>query len=213
MVLPALGDTDPARDINPIRDQDFYQNGRFDEAKIELGRLLFFDKILNGNPNIACSTCHHPSLATGDAVSLSLGEGVAGPGLERVASAETPVLGRLPRNALALFFLGAREFERLYHDGRVERDDHQNWASGFWSPVREQLPPGLDNVLAVQAMFPVLFAVEMAGHQGENEIADAAALDRLDGPDGCLGAPCSRAASGSHLCWPFQSRVRGCNQA
>lgn len=184
MAMPAWSDVDPAHGIKPVENEDFYQAGQFDDAKVELGRLLFFDKILSGNRNIACSTCHHPTLATGDAVSLPLGEGARGLGRERTANVETPVLGRVPRNSPALFFLGAKEFDRLYHDGRVERDDHQNWDSGFWSPAREQLPEGLDNVLAVQAMFPVLSAVEMAGHRGENEIADAAALDRLDGPDG-----------------------------
>ena len=33
-------------------------------------------------------------------------------------------------------------------------------------------------------MFPVLSPIEMAGHKGENEIADAVAADRLAGADG-----------------------------
>ncbi len=184
LAMPALSEDDPAHGIKPIQSGDFYQAGHFDEAKVELGRLLFFDKILSGNRNIACATCHHPTLATADAVSLPLGEGAHGLGRDRKATAEAPLLGRVPRNSPALFFLGAKEFDRLYYDGRVEKDEHQNWDSGFWSPAREQLPTGLDNVLAVQAMFPVLSAVEMAGHRGENEIADAAALDQLDGPEG-----------------------------
>ena len=46
---------------------------------------------------------------------------------------------------------------------------------GFASPAGADLPGGLDNVLAVQAMFPVLSATEMAGQRGENPVADAAA--------------------------------------
>ena len=57
------------------------------------------------------------------------------------------------RNTMALFNLGAREFKRLFHDGRVEVD--HSYSSGFRSPADDQLPQGLDNVLAVQAMFPV----------------------------------------------------------
>ena len=170
--------------LAPVADSDFYDDGRPPAAKVELGRLLFFDKILSGNRNIACATCHHPTLGSGDGLPLSLGEGAAGLGKHRRVTAEAPVLGRVPRNAQPLYFLGAREFARLYHDGRVEPDPHKNWPSGFWSPAREDLPAGLDNVLAVQALFPVISKVEMAGHKGENEVADAVALDILSGPDG-----------------------------
>ncbi|MDX1517591.1 MAG: cytochrome c peroxidase [Woeseiaceae bacterium] len=170
--------------VAPATDESYYDNGAPRGEKVELGRLLFFDKLLSGNRNISCATCHHPSQATSDSDTLSLGEGASGLGRERVAGPDQPVLGRLPRNSPALFNLGAREFTTLFHDGRVERDDNGNWASGFWTPAREQLPPGLDNVLAAQAMFPVLSPIEMAGHKGENEIADAVSADRLGGEDG-----------------------------
>ncbi|MEM9439158.1 MAG: cytochrome c peroxidase, partial [Pseudomonadota bacterium] len=29
-----------------------------DPAKAKIGQLLFYDKILSGNRNIACGTCH-----------------------------------------------------------------------------------------------------------------------------------------------------------
>lgn len=102
---------------------------------------------------------------------------------------------RVPRNAPGLFFLGAREFSSVFHDGRVEVDVHRNWESGFWTPAREQLPAGLDNVLAAQAMFPVTSALEMAGHKGENSVATAAALDELDGADGVWGLLAGRLRS------------------
>ena len=41
-----------------------------------------FDKILSGNRDISCMTCHLPSLATGDARSLSIGQGATGLGAE-----------------------------------------------------------------------------------------------------------------------------------
>ena len=185
IALPVLaGAADPAAEIEPVRDRDFYADGAPSPAKVELGRALFFDKILSGNRNIACATCHHPRHASADAVSLSLGEGASGLGPERAAGPDQPVLGRVPRNAPALFNLGAREFTVMYHDGRIEPDPGGAWPSGFWSPAREQLPAGLDSALAVQAMFPVLSPIEMAGHKGENEIADAVAADRLAGADG-----------------------------
>lgn len=56
--------------------------------------------------------------------------------------------------------------------------------SGIDSPAGENLPGGLDNVLAAQAMFPVTSGTEMAGQAGENEIANAAAAGNLSGAGG-----------------------------
>lgn len=184
LCVPAWATGDPAKGIEPVQDADFHRNARFSEALVRLGQLLFFDPILSGNRNISCATCHHPRHGTSDGVSLSFGEGASGLGPKRRVDPRTPVVGRIGRNAQALYFLGAKEYSSLFHDGRVERDPKRNWKSGFWSPAREQLPAGLDNVLAAQAMFPVISAKEMAGQKGENPIATAVALDKLDGPDG-----------------------------
>ena len=164
-----------------VKHADFYDNGRPSPAKVELGRLLFFDKILSGNKNIACATCHHPTLGASDGLALPLGEGARGLGLKRKVG-ETiteAVFGRVPRNSPALFNLGAREFQRLFHDGRVEVDRRGYYDSGFITPARWKLPAGLDNVLAAQAMFPVTSPIEMAGERGENPIADAVAVNNV----------------------------------
>ena len=89
---------------------------------------------------------------------------------------------RVPRNAPALFNLGAREFTHLFHDGRVQPDSAM--PNGIATPAGHALPQGLDNALAAQAMFPVTSGAEMAGQAGENSIADAAAVGNLAGPDG-----------------------------
>jgi len=160
----------------PVVDSDFYDNGKYPQAQIKLGQLLFFDRILSGNKNIACATCHHPRFGTSDGVSLSFGEGAVGLAQKRHTVSSYPVSDRVPRNASALYFLGAKQFNRLFHDGRVEKDTSLSWSSGYWTPARQQLPNGLNNVLAVQAMFPVTSLVEMAGQKGENDIANAASL-------------------------------------
>ncbi len=137
-----------------------------------LGRLLFYDKILSGNKNIACSTCHHHDLASGDGLSLGIGEGGIGLGAKRtVGIGSSKVKRRVPRNASALFNLGAYEFTSLFHDGRVSVDPI--FPSGFNSPAEEFLPKGLNSLLAAQALFPVTSPVEMAGERNENEIAGA----------------------------------------
>ncbi|MBR9877828.1 methylamine utilization protein MauG, partial [bacterium] len=53
--------------------------------KVKIGRLLFHDKILSANRNIACATCHSHDLGGSDGLSLGIGEGGHGIGLERTA--------------------------------------------------------------------------------------------------------------------------------
>ncbi len=172
-----------ARLPGPVSDSDFYEDGAPSPDKVALGRLLFFDKLLSGNRNTSCATCHHALTDTGDGLSLPVGEGGRGLGVTRdTGTGADAVVERVPRNAPPVFNLGARQFSALFHDGRVAVDPEQ--PSGFRSPAGEDLPPGLDNPLAVQAMFPVTSATEMAGQAGENPIADAAAAGELAGPDG-----------------------------
>ncbi len=171
---------------DPVVDADYYDGGVAAPEKVELGRLLFFDKILSGNKNIACATCHHPDLATSDGVSLSFGEGPSGLGPERVPgeTVASAVHHRMPRNSPALFNVGAKEFIRLFHDGRVETDPNGYYEGGFVTPAKWKLPKGLENVLAAQAMFPVASPTEMAGQKGENSIANAVSLSNVAGPGG-----------------------------
>src|SRR5690348_5128372 len=39
-----------------------------DPALLELGRSLFFDKILSGNRDVACASCHNPRNGTDDEI-------------------------------------------------------------------------------------------------------------------------------------------------
>ncbi len=166
-----------------VTDTDYFDGGAPDAAKVQLGQFLFFDKILSGNKNISCATCHHPLAATGDGLSLPIGEGGLGLGVTRgTGDGPAAVPERVPRNSPPLFNLGAREFTVMFHDGRVAAD--RTHPSGFRTPDGDDFPPGLDNALAAQAMFPVTSGTEMAGQPGENPIADAAFADRQTGPDG-----------------------------
>ena len=172
-----------AQGRGPVTDQHYRNDGQVDAEQAELGRLLFFDPLLSGNRNISCATCHHPLLATSDALSLPLGEGGAGLGSERnTGSGPSRVRARVPRNAPALFNLGARQFRALFDDGRVAEDEAE--ISGFATPAGALLPLGLTDVVAAQAMFPVTSPTEMAGHRSESGIGRAAAEGRLAGEDG-----------------------------
>lgn len=184
---PALSNNDPlAKNTKleyplPAQEQIFYPRNPKQE---KLGRLLFFDKIISGNKNIACATCHHPFLATGDGLSLPVGEGGEGLGMTRdTGSKDSKIHERVARNSPPLFNLGAKEFEKMFYDGRVQVDFLH--PQGFISPAGEELPGEiLTTPLAAQALFPVTSTSEMAGQAGENPIADAAAINQLAGTNG-----------------------------
>lgn len=160
----------------PITDADYIDNGVIDPAKSALGKHLFFDKILSGNKNISCATCHHNTAFTADGLSLSLGEGAKGLGTLRrpLGLGETGhVHERVPRNAPHIWNIGASEFSTMFWDGRVASEyDEENGEFSFTSPAGTDLLSNLENPVAVQAMFPVTSGTEMAGQAGENEIAD-----------------------------------------
>ncbi|MCL1628779.1 cytochrome-c peroxidase [Roseibaca sp. V10] len=161
-----------------------------DLALAEIGRDLFFDPVLSGNKDVSCATCHHPTLASGDGVSLGLGTGAVGLGDDRSPTGPYAAAERIPRNAPALWNLGARDIRVLFHDGRVERDPS--------NPAAVLTPQGpleymaLDSILATQALFPVLSHAEMAGRAGENEIATAVAQERIHGDTGAWGLLAAR---------------------
>jgi len=160
----------------PVTDKDFRP---VETAKAELGRLLFYDAELSGNRNISCATCHHHDEASGDGLSLPVGEGGTGIGLARkVGSGPDLIERRVPRHSPTLFNLGAHEFTVMFHDGRVTVDDY--YEAGFNTPVDDDLPMGLESVLAAQAMFPVLSDVEMLGEGEENDLARAFKYERED---------------------------------
>lgn len=150
----------------------------FDPLQAQIGQLLFYDKILSGNRNISCGTCHHHDAGSGDGLSLGIGEGGMGLGIERsVGTGDDLIRKRIPRNAPGLWNLSHKDVSVLFHDGRLEVSDI--YGNGFNSPAEEWLPQGLDNLLAAQALFPLTAQFEMAGNSRENQVAGAV-HDRID---------------------------------
>ncbi len=151
--------------------------------KFQLGQMLFFDKVISGNKNISCATCHHPMTGTSDALSLGVGEGGQGLGVARsLGKGDNKVHERIPRNSPQLFNLGNNIIKNYFHDGRVALKE--GFPSNVKSPVGKDLPEGLDSVLAAQALFPITSNAEMAGNEGENSIADAASEGNIVGANG-----------------------------
>ena len=60
--LAPLPETPPIPADNPMSD-----------AKVELGKMLFFDTRLGGDASVACSTCHDPAMAWGEGSDVSRG--------------------------------------------------------------------------------------------------------------------------------------------
>ena len=175
LVGPAMGQLLP----NAVMDDDYVVT---EAAEVRLGQLLFYDAILSGNQNITCATCHHPTLGTADGVSLSIGDGGIGLGVDRVVDLGNPPEERIPRNAPALFNLGASEFTVMFHDGRLEADPAH--PSGLRSPMDADMMKGFTTVLSAQTMFPVLSRDEMAGSYRENDVALAVRQGRIAGTGG-----------------------------
>ena len=133
-----------------------------DDSIFKLGRALYFDPELSGNRDISCATCHHPDFASGDALSVSIGQGGAGLGTTRVlADGEL-----IPRNAPDVYNRGASGWTKMFWDGRVSG----NRVEGFGTPAGDRFPDGIDNVLAAQAMFPVTSPAEMLGSPGDIDV-------------------------------------------
>lgn len=134
------------------------------EELVELGQALAFDKILSGNRDISCMTCHHPTLASDDDLPLSIGQGGVGLGVDRVH----PEGIFVPRNAPPLFNLHA--MDTMFWDGRV------SFHGEIETPADEQLSQEMLDVfefgaVSAQAMFPVLSRAEMRGKLGTNELS------------------------------------------
>ncbi len=134
-------------------------------ALVRLGQALAFDKVLSGNRDISCMTCHLPVFATGDGLRLSIGQGAAGLGPNRVH----PDGVFIPRNAPSLFNLTA--LKSLFWDGRVSVDE----AGRFHTPAGDQLTERMTRVFefgpaSALALFPVTSREEMRAQSG-NELA------------------------------------------
>src|SRR5258705_1644172 len=126
-------------------------------ALVALGRALMFDKILSGNRDISCGSCHEPSLHATDGLPLAVGTGGTGVGAARTLG---PGRSFVPRNAPSLLN-SAIGLAYVFWDGRLTR---------FGPPPPElPFPTYVTNLLVAQAMMPVLNRPEMRGEVDDGD--------------------------------------------
>ncbi|HET7274862.1 MAG TPA: cytochrome c peroxidase [Longimicrobiaceae bacterium] len=95
-----------AAGLKPIPEDPIYPTDNpYQPDRVELGHLLFFDPILSGPQNVACSTCHLPRFAFGDGRQFPAGAGATGLGPDRTDPEPAP-LRLMPRNSPPMFNLG-----------------------------------------------------------------------------------------------------------
>ena len=133
------------------------------DAKVELGRALFFDKELSGNRDTSCASCHHPTKMTSDELPLGAGTKARVEGDDRFIGEDREWI---PRNATELFNRGHEDWDTMFWDKRVRLTD----GGHFLTPAGSRLPEGLDSLLAAQAMFPVTSRDEMRGDRGDVDV-------------------------------------------
>lgn len=154
------------------------------DPKAQLGMKLFFTKGLSGDRDTACASCHHPALAGGDGLSLSIGVGAVDPELVGPGRIHSDLADgwdggpTVPRNAPTTFNSGLWD-SVMNHDGRVEsldkligvNGDPGDTGLGIVTPDSEKDadeilladPDAGNNLPSAQSRFPVTVAEVMRG--------------------------------------------------
>ncbi|MDH5759089.1 MAG: hypothetical protein OEZ65_05820 [Gemmatimonadota bacterium] len=141
----------------PVRPQE----NPYRLEKVELGRLIFFDPILSGAMDLACSTCHLPRFAFTDGRQFPSGAGGVGLGPDRTDPAPAP-LRPMPRNSPTVLNTG------LYGRMSPEPTIH---GTMFWGGNAF----GLDD----QALNPITADKELRGLAYPKAVALDSVLTRL----------------------------------
>jgi cytochrome c peroxidase len=148
----------------------------------QLGMKLFYSKILGGEKDVACVSCHHPLLGGGDNLSLSIGTHAQHPnvlGQKRALKAGYKL--EVPRNAPSTFN-AAFYTKTLFHDGRIKALDNKQGISTPDVALEKEDLLGGENLLQAQARFPITSPAEMRGDfmpKAHNQTLRRALANRL----------------------------------
>ena len=136
----------------------------------QLGKKLFYTKLLGGDFDTACGSCHHPKLGGGDSLSLPIGvtaeiPDLLGPGrMHSETGFEFDSGPTVSRNSNSIFNIAFWK-RALFWDGRIEQVP-----GGIRTPETALGRPDSNagpNLVTAQARFPFLARDEMRGHKSE----------------------------------------------
>ena len=136
----------------------------------QLGKKLFYTKLLGGDFDTACGSCHHPRLGGGDNLSLPIGveakfPDLLGPGRTHSETGfEFDSGPTVSRNSSTIFNIAFWKHV-LFWDGRIEQT-----LGGIRTPETAHGRPDSNagpNLVVAQARFPVLARKEMRGHNSK----------------------------------------------
>src|SRR4029434_265294 len=133
---------------------------RIDPELADLGRLLFFDKILGLHGDNSCSGCHSPAFGFGDSQPMAIGvdnNDIVGPSRRGPRNQR-----RSPLVANTIFYpalMWTPRFVALW-------GDLFDTSPGFKFPPPEHIVTGEPTLLAAQGSLPSTELVEMAGFTG-----------------------------------------------
>ncbi len=134
-----------------------------DPALADLGRLLFFDKVLGLHDDNSCAGCHSPAFGFGDSQPMAIGvdnNDVVGPGRAGPRNQR-----RSPIVANTVFYPALMWTPRFV----ALSGDPFDGSMGFGFPSPEGVVTGVPTLLAAQGSLPSTELVEMAGFTGITE--------------------------------------------
>lgn len=126
---------------------------RFTPEQIDLGRYLFFDRLLSRDGSLACADCHQPAKGFSDGRARSLGAFMHGTEHPRT---------ELDRNAPTLWNVGF--LARLFWDGRAQSLQEQAAGPLFASNEMATTPQALEAALNANAGYRSMFASAFRRH-------------------------------------------------
>ena len=134
------------------------------DARVALGRLLFWDPILSGSKDVACATCHHPDFGYAEGRDLPIG--VNGIGLGRARHFA-------PGNTIPLVKRNSQTILNVAFNGIDNTNAYDPAAAPMFWDLRARS-------LEAQALEPLKAFEEMRGHAYPEDKAVATVVSRLN---------------------------------
>jgi len=131
-----------------------------DPERADLGRMLFFDKILGLHDDNSCAGCHAPAFGFGDSQRMAIGvqnNDVVGPNRQGPRNQR-----RSPLVANTIFYPALMWTPRFV----ALSGDPFDGSLGFKFPPPENVVTGVPTLLSAQGSLPSTELVEMAGFNG-----------------------------------------------